>query len=130
MNIITLNDLSTAIEEKLDIEKTQAKKIATTILDFFGFDDRIIDNHLEQHERQLFYMLESQGLLQTQRELVTLMNGRQWRIHYWILAKKTILYCATNQYHYQKHASITPSHQDTIYSYLNKDMWISRKIDI
>lgn len=130
MNIITLHDLSTAIEEKLDIEKTQAKKIALKILDFFGFDDRIIDNNLEQDERQLFYMLESHGLVQTQREIVTLMNGRQWRIHYWILAKKTILKYTTHTYQRKKYPKITPSHQDTIYSYLNKDMWISRKLDV
>ncbi|MFO7678158.1 MAG: DUF6015 family protein [Thermoplasmatota archaeon] len=130
MNIITVYDLSTAIEEKLHINKKEAKKIAITILDFFGFDDRIIDNQLEHKERQLFYMLETQGLLTTQRELITLMDGRQWRIHYWILAKNTILRFSKHKYLSYSNKEMVASSNDTIYSYLNKDMWTTRKIDL
>ena len=39
LNIITLNDLLTAIEEKLDIDTVEAKKYANIVMDFFGFED-------------------------------------------------------------------------------------------
>ena len=127
MNIVTVNELSTAIEEKLDIDTVEAKKYANIVMDFFGFEDRIIDNTLEQKDRQLFYMLETQGLLHTQREMITLVDGRQWRIHYWLLTKKTILRYSNNQLISTKHKNRQPSQHDNIYSYLPKDMWTTRK---
>ena len=127
MNIVTVNELSTAIEEKLDIDTVEAKKYANIVMDFFGFEDRIIDNTLEQKDRQLFYMLEAQGLLHTQREMITLVDGRQWRIHYWLLTKKTILRYSNNQLISTKHKNRQPSQHDNIYSYLPKDMWTTRK---
>jgi len=127
LNIVTVNELSTAIEEKLDIDTVEAKKYANIVMDFFGFEDRIIDNTLEQKDRQLFYMLEAQGLLHTQREMITLVDGRQWRIHYWLLTKKTILRYSNNQLISTKHKNRQPSQHDNIYSYLPKDMWTTRK---
>lgn len=127
MNIVTVNELSTAIEETLDIDTVEAKKYANIVMDFFGFEDRIIDNTLEQKDRQLFYMLETQGLLHTQREMITLVDGRQWRIHYWLLTKKTILRYSNNQCISTKHKNRQPSQHDNIYSYLPKDMWTTRK---
>jgi len=127
LNIVTLNELSTAIEEKLDIDAVEAKRYAIIVMDFFGFEDRIIDNALEQKDRQLFYMLETQGLLHTQREMITLVDGRQWRIHYWLLTKKTILRYSNNQLISTKHKNRQPSQHDNIYSYLPKDMWTTRK---
>ena len=116
-----------AIEEKLDIDTLEAKKYANIIMDFFGFEDRIIDNALEQKDRQLFYMLEAQGLLHTGRENILLPNGRQWRIHYWRLAKNTILRYSNNQWINTKNKTSQPSQHDTVYSYLSKDMWTTRK---
>jgi hypothetical protein len=127
LNIVTLNELSAAIEEKLDIDTVEARKYANIVMDFFGFEDRIIDNALEQKDRQLFYMLETRGLLNTQREMITLVNGRQWRIHYWLLAKKTILRYSNNQWMITKPKNGQPSQNDDIYSYLPKDMWTTRK---
>ncbi len=127
MNIVTVNELSTAIEEKLDIDAVEAKKYANIVMDFFGFEDRIIDNALEQKDRQLFYMLETQGLLHTQREMITLVDGRQWRIHYWLLTKKTILRYSNNQWTSTKHKNRQTSQHDNIYSYLPKYMWTTRK---
>ena len=129
MNIVTLNELTTAIEKKLDIDTFKAKKYANVIMDLFGFEDRIIDNSLEQKDRQLFYLLESRGLLYTGRERITLPNGRQWRIHYWVLAKNKIFQYSNNQW-IQSRATNRKgqlSEKDTVYSYLPKDMWTSRK---
>ena len=124
---MTVNDLSIAIGEKLDIDAYEAKKYASIVMDFFGFEDRIIDNALEQKDRQLFYTLETQGLLHTQREMITLPNGRQWRIHYWLLTKNTILRHSNNKWILTKHKNIQNSQRENVYSYLPKDMWKTRK---
>ena len=127
MNLVTLNDLSTAIEEKLDVDTFEAKKYANIIMDLFGFEDRIIDNTLEQQDRQLFYRLQSQGILHTQRERITLPDGRQWRIHYWLLAKNKILRYSSNRWIGTKSKNKQSSQSDDIYSYLPKEMWTTRK---
>jgi len=99
-------------------------------MDLFGFDDRIIDNVLEHEERQLFYMLESVGFLSTEREEIFLHDGRNWRIHYWNLEKNNIRQFSKKGNKYQEYkvedADKTP--YDTIYSYLPKYVWSTRKI--
>ena len=40
---------------------------------------------LEPEDRDAFYTMEDIGVLQTEREETTLFDGREWRIHYWIL---------------------------------------------
>ena len=43
MNIITLNILSRAIALSLDVDREKAKEYAHIVIDFFGFEDRILD---------------------------------------------------------------------------------------
>jgi hypothetical protein len=91
--IITLNRLTEAIinsYKEHNITKDDAQNMAHHVLNFFGFGDRIVDNILEPEDRDLFYMLEDFGLLVTEREETTLYDGREWRIHYWLLKKNTI----------------------------------------
>src|SRR3970282_2361677 len=73
-----------------DIEPDAARQMAHHVLNFFGFNDTIIDNILEPEDRDAFYMLEDLGLLQTEREETTLYDGREWRIHYWMFKKDRI----------------------------------------
>jgi len=99
-------------------------------MDLFGFDDRIIDNVLEHEERQLFYLLESVGILNTEREEIFLHDGRGWRIHYWLLKKKLILKYSnkivmTKKFEDNKTEKIP---YENIYSYLPKYMWTARKL--
>jgi hypothetical protein len=89
--IITLEDLATAIATRVDIDVESAKKDANFVMDLFGFEDRIIDNILEPEDRQLFYILEEEGMLLTEREETTIYDGRSWRTHYWFLNKAAIL---------------------------------------
>jgi len=99
-------------------------------MDLFGFDDRIIDNVLEHEERQLFYLLESEGILNTEREEVSLYDGRIWRIHYWLLKKNKILqYSHSKKWAHKKDAplKIQEFQNKTIYSSLPKYMWTARK---
>ena len=69
----------------------EAKQMAMHILNFFGYNDRIIDNILEQDDRDIFYLLEDEGILSTEREEITLHDGKEWRIHYWVLRRDKIL---------------------------------------
>ena len=114
----------------MDIDEEEAKDYANIVMDLFGFHDRIIDNVLEQRDRQLFYALEAKGLLHTHREEITLHNGRQWRIHYWILKKDNIRRYSENkgweQFQKQRSKQREPA-PENIYSYLSKDIWSSRK---
>ncbi len=72
------------------IDPEAATAMAMHVLNFFGFNDRIIDNVLEPEDRDAFYMLEDSGLLVTEREETTLYDGREWRIHYWLFRRDRI----------------------------------------
>ena len=133
MDIITLNDLSKALVYRVGIKKEKAMRIAEFVLDLFGYDDRIIDNVLEPDDRQLFYILESEGMLTTGREVTMLNNGREWLTHYWELKKRTIL-----KYARKINRMDIPSRSfknenkkissKNIYSTLSEDVWSSRRI--
>ena len=94
IDIISLEKLTRAIMagyREYKIGKTDASEMAYNILNFFGTNnDKIVDNILEPEDRDLFYSLEELNLVKTERELATLYDGREWRIHYWTLKKKEI----------------------------------------
>ena len=133
MNIITLDDLSKAIANRVGIDIDEARRDAGFVMDIFGFDDRVIDNVLDPEDRQLFYILEEEGMLTTEREETTLYDGREWRTHYWKLKKDIIL-------QYSEEADgirdllidkKLPKNisDDDIYDTLEEDFWTTRKIN-
>jgi hypothetical protein len=130
MNVITLNIMAKAISNRIGIKKEKAKQIASFIMDLFGYDTRIIDNVLEPGDRQLLYMLETEGLITTGREEQKLYDGREWLTHYWELRKKIIIKYAKNRIKNDK-SIITIKNKNkskrNIYSTLTEDMWIQRK---
>ncbi|MEM2943574.1 MAG: DUF6015 family protein [Methanomassiliicoccales archaeon] len=90
----TVDDLAKAIRNSIDrngMPDEQARAMASHIMNFFGYSERIIDNILEPEDRDAFYMLEDTGILTTEREETTLYDGREWRIHYWLFRKERIL---------------------------------------
>ena len=128
MDIITLKILTKAIANKMGIGEKDARRDAEFVLDLFGFQDRILDNVLEPKERQFFYELQKLGMLNSEREVVTLFNGRHWRIHYWLINKQSILKYAQDNNKTKK--AITPDKQTigSIYDTINETMWNTRKI--
>ncbi len=93
-NVLTVEHLTSAIQNSVDGQgmlKAAARSMAEHVLNFFGYNERIIDNILEQEDRDVFYMLEDAGLLTTEREETTLYDGREWRIHYWLFQKDKIM---------------------------------------
>ena len=135
MDIITLKDLSRAIINGVGVNSDEAFKIAGFILDLFGYDDRIIDNVLNPGDRQLFYILEEEGMVVAERERTTLYNGKEWRSHYWRLRKNNILRIA-NEVTKPNKIIISNKNKskdrsiDNIYDDLSEDIWSNRKINI
>lgn len=134
MIIITLDDMSRAIKNRVGIDKDKARRVAGFIMDLFGYDDRIIDNILEPEERQLFYFLEAEGLLTTGREETTLHDGRGWLTHYWKLKKNTIIRYSKqvikenrNDINIKREKkNLTASY---VYNNLSEEVWNGRKIN-
>lgn len=135
MNIITLDALSRAIANRVGVGIEEARRDAGFVLDIFGFDDRVIDNVLDPEDRQLFYILEEEGMLVTEREETTLYDGREWRTHYWQLKKNTILNYAKDENKrlrtvlYDKTQPIRDISDESVYNALTEDIWITRKIN-
>ena len=132
MSIITLDVLSKAISNRVGIDIEEARRDAGFVMDIFGFDDRVIDNVLDPEDRQLFYILEEEGMLTTEREETTLYDGREWRTHYWKLRKGTIMkYSETENgtgekfLIYKKQAK-NISDED-IYDNMDEELWTTRK---
>jgi hypothetical protein len=89
-NFTNISELSNAISKGLSLQNRsmspeEAFEAAEHLINFFGYNDRVIDNMLEPEDRDAFYTMEDIGILQTEREETTLYDGREWRIHYWIL---------------------------------------------
>lgn len=133
-NLITLNDLSKAIINRLGINKKEAQRIAGFILDIFGYEGRVIDNILDLEDRQLFYLLEEEGMLTSGREESTLYNGREWLTHFWQINYRSIMQYSKNG---GKRINNNPSNiredmqisaGSNIYNNLSKDVWNARKI--
>jgi hypothetical protein len=134
MNIITLDDLSKAIANRVGIGIDEARRDAGFVMDIFGFQDRVIDNVLDPEDRQLFYILEEEGMLTTEREETTLYDGREWRTHYWVIRKDIILKFSQDENKRTRSVlsdkqTIEDISDEAIYDALEEDIWITRKLN-
>jgi transcription initiation factor IIE alpha subunit len=121
-----------AIEHKIGLKTIKAKKIARFIMDTFGYETRIIDNILTSDERQIFYMLEGEGILSTSREQTRLYDGRAWMTHYWQLNTDEIIYYSGHIRQKPENKPLTEQKKSknpsTIYNTLSEEKWLTRKI--
>ncbi len=124
MGIIALDDLARAIASRVGIDMDVARRDANFVMDLFGFEDRIIDNVLEPRDRQLFYILEEEGMLTTEREETTIYDGRTWRTHYWLINKETILKYKKPKNETEK---IEEDDMGNIYKELPDEIWLQRE---
>jgi hypothetical protein len=88
MALVTLKELRKALKKTMGqkgMEEDDINKLADYLLSVFGYSEEVVDNRLTMEERDVFYMLEEEGLLTTRQEEVHLKKGKLWRIHYWIL---------------------------------------------
>jgi len=124
--VVTLDDMRHALRTVLGgkgISEPDTDKLADYLMNFFGFEDYIIDNVLDAEDRDVFYTLEEEGILRTEREEIYLLKGKMWRIHYWILRKRDILALARGKPEVPHKAEETYS---TIYSQVGEEVWASR----
>jgi hypothetical protein len=94
MSVVTMRQVELALKrtvgKKSDMSEEEIKKLAEYVMSFFGYTDEVIDNRLTTSDRDVFYMLEEEGLVTTTHEEVLLKKGKLWRVHYWILKKDQI----------------------------------------
>ena len=123
-SILTVQNLSAAISRGIGLESDmheEATRMAQHMLNFFGYNDRIIDNILQPEDRDIFYLLEDTGLLATETEETTLFDGREWRINYWRFRKDRIMDLLKEK---KKEEGKKEEEQDPdIYSSLPEDIW-------
>jgi hypothetical protein len=94
MSVVTMQQVERALKRTVGrkgMSDAEIKNLAEYLMSFFGYADEVIDNRLTSEDRDVFYMLEEEGLLTTTQEEVLLKKGKLWRIHYWILKKDQII---------------------------------------
>jgi hypothetical protein len=94
MTVVTMQQVEAALKKtvgKKGMSDKEIKNLAEYLMSFFGYTDEVIDNRLTSEDRDVFYMLEEEGLLTSTQEEVLLKKGKLWRIHYWILKKDQII---------------------------------------
>jgi len=100
MTVVTMQQVELALKKtvgKKGMSDSEIKNLADYLMSFFGYTDEVIDNRLTSEDRDVFYMLEEEGLLTTTQEEVLLKKGKLWRIHYWILKKDQIIRLAKSE---------------------------------
>lgn len=105
------------------MSEQEAYDIAFHVLNFFGYGRYVIDNMLEPEDRDAFYMLEDLGILDTEREETTLFDGREWRIHYWLIKPENVRKLARD---HDFRAEGTLTNETMVYEDLPENFWKSK----
>lgn len=71
------------LTKSVGLSSPVADEVALRVLNYFGYNDEIIDNALDHDDRRLFYFLQDMRILSTRWEEMQLISGRNWRIFYW-----------------------------------------------
>lgn len=117
---MSLDELTEAVRRTLGKKGMPEKEVvalAEYIISFFGFTEEVIDNRLDVDDRDVFYMLEEEGLLTTRQEEIHIKRGKLWRIHYWVLRTVFIKQLA--------HAEVVDEEMDhqLLYSSMSEEVW-------
>lgn len=95
-------------------------ELAEYLLGFFGYGTEIVDNVLQPADRDVFYMLEEEGLLGTRQEEVLVTPGKLWRLHYWILRVDRVR-------HALQKAHEEAEEYETLYEGIEDEVWMRRQ---
>ena len=120
MALVTLKEMRAALAKTLGtkgMSQDDVVKLADYLFSVFGYGDEVVDNRLAMDERDVFYMLEEEGLLTTRQEEVHLKRGKLWRIHYWILKVDYIKKLAGPE---EKRSSVD---YGDVYDKVSNDVW-------
>jgi len=122
MVVVNINEAKIALEKALapkNLSSEEINRLAEKIMDLFGFEDQVVDNRLTPEDRDIFYMLEENGLVTTIEDDVQVQKGKTWRIYYWVLKKDQILRLAHESG--VKDSGALP--EADIYQTISDDVW-------
>ena len=122
MTVVTMQQVELALKRTLGkkgMSDEEVKRMAEYVMSFFGYTDEVIDNRLTPEDRDVFYMLEEEGLLTTTQEEVLLRKGKLWRTHFWILKKDQILRLATSD----EDGKAKDEAKEDVYDQLSDEEW-------
>ncbi|MGC8546074.1 MAG: DUF6015 family protein [Thermoplasmata archaeon] len=74
----------------MEISMDDAMSTSLQILSFFGYENQVLGNSLDQEDLALMYQLEDLDLVKTEVEYDTVAGNKEWRINYFLLNKKKI----------------------------------------
>jgi hypothetical protein len=124
-DLVTIENLRTALSKVFDqgkgMDEEWVEQIAEFVMDFFGYEERILDNRLTPKDRDVFYMLEGIGLLKTEMEEATIQKGKIWRIHYWILNTEKIQELVAEEPDIEKDENYLK--EGSVYENLSDNVW-------
>lgn len=133
--VLTIEEMKKAINYKLNpkISEKDSEELARFIMNWFGYEDELLDMKLEPKDRSIFYMLEEEGIVTTHREETTIpifvkVNGKTsknkpWILHYWVLKEDRIKEYVEL---YDKPVEAAEQQEDySIYNELPEEAWIS-----
>ncbi len=106
LDLVTLEQLSQAIQISAGMDAEEASRIAEMVLSYFGFEVQVIDNSLDPEDRRVFYMLHDLGFLSSDWEETLIPSGRMWRIYYWQLNVNSIREVISRKGNVQKEANV------------------------
>jgi hypothetical protein len=90
-SVVTHDQLAAAMaycysQQGRKVNEEEFLETATGILQFFGYGSEVVENHLEEGDRQVMYQLEDIDLVSTRAEETSLViDGKPWRTHYFVL---------------------------------------------
>ncbi len=122
MTGVTMQQVELALRKTLGkkgMSDEDVKRMAEYVMSFFGYTDEVTDNQLTPQDRDVFYMLEEEGLLTTTQEEVLLRKGKLWRTHFWILKKDQILRLATSD----EDGKAKDEAKEDVYDQLSDEEW-------
>ena len=120
MPVVTMSEVVAALRATVGrrgMPEDDLRTLADYVLSFFGFQQEVIDNNLDVSDRDVFYMLEEEGLLSTRQEEIHIRKGKLWRIHYWVLRMDRIKSLAKGT------GSRSRTDAFAIYNEIPDDMW-------
>lgn len=127
MTVVTMQQVELALKKtvgKKGMTDQEIKNLADYLMSFFGYTDEVIDNRLTSEDRDVFYMLEEEGLLTSTQEEVLLKKGKLWRIHYWILKKDQIIRLANSE----EEGAAVKDEAAQVYDQVSDEEWSRHKV--
>ncbi len=127
MTVVTMQQVEAALKKTVGrkgMADQELKNLAEYLMSFFGYTDEVIDNRLTSEDRDVFYMLEEEGLLTSTQEEVLLKKGKLWRIHYWILKKDQIIRLAQQE----EPGEPRKDSEADVYDQLSDEEWARHKV--